>query len=180
MLTCRKPLITSHFAGHPAAYPAIFTDALNHALSSARMTGEELEPVIWVNTLSSGGGAALCHIERDGLRYLVPLSNEVNPLFAFSFLESFLATLNDYLGDVTEVTVKDNFDIVYMVGGAMERIFGLVEICSHQLIEEMLDEGHPMTMETSMLKEIVLPPSLMRKLLNVAGVAGCVTTLTLL
>lgn len=29
-----------------------------------------------------------------------------------------------------------------------------------------------MTMETSMLKDIVLPPSLMRKLLNVAGVSG--------
>lgn len=36
----------------------------------------------------------------------------------------------------------------------------------------MLDEGHPMTMEPSMLKDIVLPPSLMRKLLNVAGVSG--------
>ena len=41
-----------------------------------------------------------------------------------------------------------------------------------QLVEEMLDEGHPMTMESAMLKEIVLPPTLMRKLLNVAGVSG--------
>jgi hypothetical protein len=39
----------------------------------------------------------------------------VNPLFAFSFLESFLETLQDYLGDVTETAIKDNFDIVYMV-----------------------------------------------------------------
>lgn len=39
----------------------------------------------------------------------------VNPLFAFSFLESFLATLQDYLGDVTETALKDNFDVVYMV-----------------------------------------------------------------
>jgi AP-3 complex subunit mu len=38
----------------------------------------------------------------------------------------------------------------------------------------MLDEGHPMTMESAMLKEIVLPPTLMRKLLNVAGVSGYV------
>jgi len=78
----------------------------------------------------------------------------VNPLFAFSFLDSFLETLQEYLGEVTETTLKDNFDIVYM------------------LIEEMLDEGHPMTMETNMLKEIVLPPTLMRKILNVAGVSG--------
>jgi AP-3 complex subunit mu len=36
----------------------------------------------------------------------------------------------------------------------------------------MLDEGHPMTMETNMLKEIVLPPTLMRKLLSAAGVSS--------
>lgn len=39
----------------------------------------------------------------------------------------------------------------------------------------MLDEGHPMTMETNMLKDIVIPPSLVRKLLNVAGVSRCVS-----
>lgn len=38
----------------------------------------------------------------------------MNPLFAFSFLESFVDILRDYLGDVTEMTIKDNFDIVYM------------------------------------------------------------------
>lgn len=39
----------------------------------------------------------------------------MNPLFAFSFLESFLDTLREYLGDITETSLKDNFDIVYMV-----------------------------------------------------------------
>lgn len=94
----------------------------------------------------------------------------MNPLFALSFLECFLETLQEYLGEVTEVSLKDNFDIVYMVS-----------LCTHgqrtradlwQLIEEMLDEGHPMTMETNMLKEVVLPPTLMRKLLKAAGVSG--------
>lgn len=75
----------------------------------------DVEPVLWVH--SAGGGVALCHLERDGLRYLVPLSGEVNPLFGFSWLEAFLDTLKEYLGDVTEVTVKDNFDVVYMVCG---------------------------------------------------------------
>lgn len=119
---------------------------------------------------SGGNGSALCHIERDGLRYLVPVSGEVNPLFAFAFLESFLDTLREYLGEVTEGTVKDNFDIVYMVSYS----HGVANWA--QLIEEMLDEGHPMTMETNMLKDIVMPPSLVRKLLNVAGVSGYVWT----
>jgi AP-3 complex subunit mu len=39
----------------------------------------------------------------------------VNPLFAFAFLNSFLETLAEYLGEVTEATIKENFDIVYMV-----------------------------------------------------------------
>jgi AP-3 complex subunit mu len=39
----------------------------------------------------------------------------VNPLFAFSFLDAFLETLTDYLGEITETSIKDNFDIVYMV-----------------------------------------------------------------
>lgn len=80
--------------------------------------------MLWVNSAANnapGSGVALCHLERDGLRYLVPLSDEINPLFGFAFLESFLDTLKEYLGDVTEVTVKDNFDVVYMVSvGANE------------------------------------------------------------
>lgn len=100
----------------------------------------------------------------------------VNPLFAFAFLEAFLATLHDYLGDVTETTIKDNFDIVYMVRFTLKKSDILADI---QLIEEMLDEGHPMTMETAMLKDIVLPPTLMRKLLNVAGVSGYVQMLSM-
>jgi hypothetical protein len=36
----------------------------------------------------------------------------------------------------------------------------------------MLDEGYPLTMETNMLKDIVLPPSIVRKLLSAAGVSG--------
>lgn len=125
----RKPLITSHFASHPASYAAILTDGFNHeyaraqAAESAGASGS-VSPVFYVNALrrtggvSSGAGAsgaAVCHLLRDGLRYLVPLSDDVNPLLGFAFLESFLDTLTEYLGDVTEVTVKDNFDIVYMV-----------------------------------------------------------------
>ncbi|OCF36507.1 AP-3 complex subunit mu [Kwoniella heveanensis BCC8398] len=159
-----KPLISSHFAQHPPSYPSLHIDAYNTARKKALLDDEELDPVLWVNTLNKGGsgmtGAGLCHTMREGLCFLVPVGQEVNPLFAISFLDSFLDTLRDYLGEITETTIKDNFDIIYM------------------LIEEMLDEGHPMTMETNMLKEIVLPPTLMRKLLNVAGVSGLQTPTT--
>jgi AP-3 complex subunit mu len=86
---------------------------------------------------SGWGSAALCHVEKEGLRFLVPISKEgeprvvirissfgielvciyaaVNPMFAFAFLDSFLDTLSTYLGEVTETTLRNNFDTVYMV-----------------------------------------------------------------
>ena len=83
-------------------------------------------------------GTGLCWLEREGLKFLVPISEEgepghwvqscpslrrklqadwpqVNPVFAFSFLSTILSTLEDYLGDLTETSIKDNFDTVYMV-----------------------------------------------------------------
>jgi AP-3 complex subunit mu len=136
VLTGRKPIVTSHFPSHPPSYPSVCIDAFNHASQKhisdpSTSTRGSLDPVIWVNTLNKTGmgGAGICHIQREGLRFLVPVGQEgaslpyvergelmvVNPLFAFSFLESFLETLQDYLGDVTETAIKDNFDIVYMV-----------------------------------------------------------------
>ena len=56
----------------------------------------------------------------------------------------------------------------------MASLYWFAQKLTQQLIEEMLDEGHPVTTETSMLKEIVLPPTLMGKLLSAAGVSGCV------
>jgi AP-3 complex subunit mu len=76
----------------------------------------------------------------------------VDPLFAFSFLQTFVDILFEYFGTVNAATLKDNFDVVY------------------QLLEETLDAGgYPLTTYPNALREIVLPPSLLSKLLNVAG-----------
>jgi len=51
--------------------------------------------------------------------------------------------------------LRDNFDIV------------------HQLLEETLDAGgHPLTTSPNALRDIVLSPSLINKLLSVTGVSG--------
>lgn len=102
----------------------------------------------------------------------------MNPLFGYAFLECFLDVLTAYFGQVTETCIRDNFDIVYMVRlPSLRKPFIHSEKVvdangSRQLIEEMLDEGHPMTTESNMLKDIVLPPTLVRKLLTAAGVSG--------
>ena len=36
----------------------------------------------------------------------------------------------------------------------------------------MLDDGHPLTTERNALRDIVLPPSLLNKILSVTGTAG--------
>jgi AP-3 complex subunit mu len=77
-----------------------------------------------------------------------------DPLYAFAFLNTFLDILRDYFGEISAVSLKENFDIVY------------------QLLEETLDAGgHPLTTAPNALRDIVLPPSLFSKLLNAAGMA---------
>lgn len=58
-------------------------------------------------------------IEQSYREDTVQLMRIVNPLFAFAFLDSFLQTLREYLGEVTESTIKENFDIVYMVSSPL-------------------------------------------------------------
>jgi AP-3 complex subunit mu len=41
-----------------------------------------------------------------------------------------------------------------------------------QLLEEMLDNGYPLTTEPNALRDIVMPPSFFKKILAVAGTAG--------
>jgi AP-3 complex subunit mu len=86
----RKPLISSHFPQYPPSYATSHIDSFNHALklsqtspSSSKSLSAELEPILWVNALSRDaiggvgmGGAGLCHVEKEGLRFLVPVGHE--------------------------------------------------------------------------------------------------------
>jgi len=54
----------------------------------------------------------------------------------------------DYFGDVHEMSIKDNFVTVY------------------QLLEEMMDNGFPLTTEPSILKEMITPPSIVNRAVN--------------
>ncbi|TIA72543.1 hypothetical protein E3P92_02209 [Wallemia ichthyophaga] len=57
----------------------------------------------------------------------------------------------DYFGKLNESVVRNNFDIIY------------------QLMEEILDNGFPVTTETAVLSDIVVPPSTLSKLMSSAG-----------
>ncbi|KAJ0408417.1 hypothetical protein ATCC90586_009192 [Pythium insidiosum] len=83
----------------------------------------------------------LVSVFRDDLFLLAVVTNEIAPLFVIEFLHRVLAVFRDYFGTFDENSMKDNFSTVY------------------QLLEEMLDNGYPLTTEPNALKAMVAPPS---------------------
>ncbi|CAF2850650.1 unnamed protein product [Rotaria sp. Silwood2] len=78
---------------------------------------------------------------RDSFAY-------VAPLFVIEFLHRIMDVFEDYFGECTETSLKDNYVIVY------------------ELLDEMLDSGLPLATETNILKELIKPPNIFRKVAN--------------
>lgn len=152
--TAGRPIIQSGFRSSSSAYPLLHIEALNNALSKASRPSD-VDPVLYVSSLELDTPSACCHVKHGDLRLLCPVSGDVNPLYVFAFLQTFIDILREYFGQISAETLKDNFDVVY------------------QLLEETLDaSGHPSTTYPNALRDIVLPPSLLQKVLSVAGVTG--------
>jgi len=149
-----RPVIQSGFRSSTPAYPLLHIEALNDALSKTTRA-EDVDPVIYVHSLQYETPSACCHVKKGELRIICPVSGDLDPLYVFSFIQTFVDILNVYFGEISAETLKDNFDVVY------------------QLLEETLDAGgHPSTTSPNALRDIVLPPSLLQKMLSVAGVAA--------
>ncbi|KAI0733448.1 clathrin adaptor mu subunit [Fomitopsis betulina] len=154
-----RPIIQSGFRSTAAAYPLLHVDTVNEALNNAPKS-EDVDPVLYVPSLNIDIPSACCHAKVNDMRMLCPISGDVDPLYAFAFMQTFVDILGEYFGYVSAETLKENFDIVY------------------QLLEETLDSGgHPLTTSPNALRDIVLPPSLLNKVLSVAGVPGLATPL---
>ncbi|KAF0696615.1 Aste57867_12640 [Aphanomyces stellatus] len=83
---------------------------------------------------------------REDLFVLAVVTNETSPLFVIEFLHRIVAVFKEYFGKFEESVIKDNFSTVY------------------QLLEEMLDNGYPLTTEPNALKAMVAPPSTVGRL----------------
>eukprot|EP00658_Telonema_sp_P-2_P022742 TRINITY_DN190_c0_g1_i4.p1 TRINITY_DN190_c0_g1~~TRINITY_DN190_c0_g1_i4.p1 ORF type:complete len:423 (-),score=98.98 TRINITY_DN190_c0_g1_i4:264-1532(-) len=106
---------------------------------------EDVDPVI---------GTAkhyLVNIHRFQLWFLAVIQVEVPPLLAIEFLHRIGDVLKDYLGEVREDVVKENFLLLY------------------QLLDEMMDNGMPLTTEPNILKSMILPPTTLGRM------AGAIT-----
>ncbi|KAL0335401.1 UNVERIFIED_CONTAM: AP-3 complex subunit mu [Sesamum radiatum] len=91
----------------------------------------------------------LFQVVREGITFLACTQVEMPPLMAIEFLCRVADVLSDYLDGLNEDLIKDNFVIVY------------------ELLDEMIDNGFPLTTEPNILREMIAPPNLVSKVLSV-------------
>ncbi|KAH9489875.1 AP-3 complex subunit mu-1 [Bulinus truncatus] len=86
----------------------------------------------------------LINIYHGNLFFVAVVTTEVPPLFVVEFLHRICETFEDYFSECTESTLKENYVIVY------------------ELLDEMLDNGFPLAVESNVLKELIRPPNFFR------------------
>lgn len=91
----------------------------------------------------------LFQVVRDGITFLACTQVEMPPLMGIEFLCRVADVLSDYLGGLNEDLLKDNFVIVY------------------ELLDEMIDNGFPLTTEPNTLRKMIAPPNIVSKVLSV-------------
>lgn len=87
-------------------------------------------------------------VYRNKLYFIAVVTNEVSPLYVIEILHRAVDIFEDYFNECTESSLKENFVIVY------------------ELLDEMLDNGLPLATEVNVLKELIKPPNLYRKVHN--------------
>ncbi|XAR52720.1 hypothetical protein NMG60_11020930 [Bertholletia excelsa] len=129
-----------------------------------QLTGHRVDRSIcawfWDQSLSQGDSFKLApviaspthylfQIVREGITFLACTQVEMPPLLGIEFLCRVADVLSDYLGGLNEDLIKDNFVIVY------------------ELLDEMIDNGFPLTTELNILREMITPPNIVSKVLSV-------------
>ncbi|KAG0227800.1 AP-3 complex subunit mu-1 [Actinomortierella wolfii] len=121
--------------------------------ASEDITRQDIPPIL------SAPRYQLLNVYRDNLTYLCPVSKEVDPMMVFEFVHRIPDLMQEYFGgQVSETVIKENFVTVY------------------QLLEEMMDDGFPLTTEPNALKEIVPPPTILNKVMNTVAVGTSART----
>ncbi|KAJ2162953.1 hypothetical protein GGF46_000139 [Coemansia sp. RSA 552] len=144
-----SPIIENHWCGNVAIRRGsqIVVPAFGRYLGSLAAATDG-EPV-W----RGPHGVVCIHIQRGELIYLGLVSEEVAPLEVVELLEGVEQALGEYIGQLSELTVKENFTTVV------------------QLLSEMVDSGVTVTTDTTVLRGLVPVPSLVNRVIeNVSGI----------
>ncbi|KAJ2382618.1 hypothetical protein GGI05_005595, partial [Coemansia sp. RSA 2603] len=143
------PIIQKHWCDDESIRRAtlVIVPAFSKYLRSVAVMNDA-EP-IWSAPLSS----VCIHIQRRELVYLGIISQEVPPLEVLELLDGVDQALTEYIGLLSDITIKENFTTVY------------------QLLSEMVDSGSAVTTDTSVLRGLVPVPSLVNRVIeNVSGI----------
>ncbi|OZJ05332.1 hypothetical protein BZG36_01595 [Bifiguratus adelaidae] len=143
-----KPVYTPYTGRSLEDGSATSAQQRNGDLLVQRFALEDLPPVIDTPHYQ------FLNVQRGGLIWLSPVESEVEPQMIFEFIHRIIDVVQEYLGDVSEMSIRDNFVIVY------------------QLLEEMMDYGYPLTTETSVLKEVIPPPTVYNKVYSTVSAAA--------
>lgn len=90
-------------------------------------------------------------LQRYGLFFIANVQLEVQPLLVTEFLHRVVDVFRDYFNEVSEESIKENFITVY------------------QLMDEMMDNGIPMTTEPNVLKTMIVPPTILGRVATSMG-----------
>ncbi|ESL09804.1 mu-adaptin 3 [Trypanosoma rangeli SC58] len=88
---------------------------------------------------------AFVQIHRNDVVLLAIVTNEGFPLLVIEILSLIAGVIQQYLKVLSENTLRENFSVAY------------------QLLEELIDNGYPLTTEMHVLEELVMPPTLENK-----------------
>lgn len=92
------------------------------------------------------------HSVKGSIIYLVALTRECAPAYIFEMINRIHKILCTYLTTVDSTTIKTNFGLIY------------------EVLDEILDYGHPLITEPSALIQVVEPPSVMNRVLKAIAV----------
>nr|CDS25383.1 AP 3 complex subunit mu 1 [Hymenolepis microstoma] len=108
-----------------------------------------LDPLKVPPVFASSNNVILITVEKNGIFFIATCTEEVPPLLIIEFLNSLISVYEDYFGTMAESTITENI------------------VCAFELLDEMLDNGFPLTTELNILKEIIKPPKLLRSITEV-------------
>jgi len=86
----------------------------------------------------------LIHVFKYNMYFLSTVQEDTPPLLVMEFLLRVADVFEGYFESLSEQVIKENFVTVY------------------QVLDEMMDNGHPFSTEPNALKELIPPPSFLR------------------
>lgn len=122
-------------------------------LTSKETSRNDIAPIIPI------GPYYFLQTSRNDIFFLTIVEQETNPGIIFEFQQLVLDTLLTYISSISENAIRENFVLIY------------------QLLDEMNHGGFAYTTEKNQLLDMIAPPSLANKMLDIFHIGSPTSTL---